>query len=583
MTAATPENPLGGQRPRTTGGQPQRVFVNSANIVSRPPVLFRMPAVKVEGGQSAAPATVGSSTQTPSPLAPKSQAANTQAPQPPAPSVSAPTNSLPAPGAVRRPHFMNAPRTSAPQEPTQFTPASIQQESKQLAPVSDTAPRVDYVEARNADFENHPQDLESLQARSARVRVNSIPPIAPLPRSRSWFDVISSRFMVLLIIGVIAAIAIFANREPVPDSRTSLSNLDLNSGELENKVDRSGAEKVAVRPSASKPTANPTTSNPPKSNGTKSSVLPPTLPRAPEQSPAKSIEAVQPSFDLSELAGGTTQSTSMPRQTDAAASQSTNELTPPANALVPPANTNSEPANYAVATADTSIVSTSVPTTAPQLAGPSTSAASTPAEKDWRDELKAMEASVTGGTGTALATPSSPIVSNDPAIATSPMRTNQWASDVPAGVTADKAIRAALDAMAEQPVGALDPSSRSYGPINYRTTAQPNGIQDWSRYLPTNNSPGQPASGGVPQNPGLLGPGVPMNPPAVNNPYSQRAFSYGPGGVEAYPVSQPSGQQNPVAQPGYPVPTNQPFAPQYQLPEPGFGFEGPTGMGFPGQ
>jgi hypothetical protein len=482
---------------------------------------------------------------------------------------------------------MNGPRTSVLQEPTQVPAASvqqdIQQDIKKSTVVSDTAQRVDQGDARDTDFENQPQDLESLQARSARVRVNSIPPIAPLPRSRSWFDVISSRFVVLLIIGVIAAIAIFANREPVPDSRTSLSNLDLKNGELENKEAGSRAEKVAVRPSANKPAANPPTSNQPKSNGTKSSVLPPTLPRAPEQSPASSIEAVQPSFDLNELAGGTTQSTGSPRQTDAPASQTTNGLTPPANALVPPTNTNSELGNSPVVTANTSGSSNSVPTTAPQLAGPSTSAASAPVEKDWRDELKAMEASVTGGTGTTLATPVSPIVSNDPAVAPAPMRTNQWASGAPAGVTADEAIRAALDAMAEQPVGELDPQSRSYGPINYRTTAQPNGIQDWSRYLPADNSLGQPAPGGLPQNPALLGPGMPMNPPAVNNPYSQRAYSYGPGGVEAYPVSQPNGQQHPVAQPGYPVPTNQPFAPQYQLPEPGFGFEGPTGMGFPGQ
>jgi hypothetical protein len=147
-----------------------------------------------------------------------------------------------------------------------------------------------------------------------------------------------------------------------------------------------------------------------------------------------------------------------------------------------------------------------------------------------------MEASIANGNALTNSVHASPIIANESTGSPAPVRTNEWASGMsstnskpetspngtPLGVTADEAIRAALDAMTKQTPGELAPNSRSYGPLDYQTTTQPNGISDWSKYFPAE-----------------------------------------------YPPAQ----------------TNQPFAPQFQLPEAanGFGFEGPSGMGWSAQ
>ncbi len=616
MTAATPGNPFSGQRTRTTSGQPQRVFVNSSNQVSRPPVLFRMPSVKNET-TSIPEGSLETLAESPTSAEHLSQTSRRAT----ADSKLAVGNKSP----LRAPHFSIAPSDRPEQSRPDQNPKNSPSPILKPDPVA--------VKAVEVLVSSGESELEKAQERTSKSRPASIPPVAPLPTSKSWMEIIGSRVVILLLIGAITAIAFFANRQPVLDNDDSLTTIQLDSMDKEESA-RSAAD-LATSKTEMVPASTPDAAKSPQpASGASPTSTGNTV----------KVEAVEPTFDIAMLnaplvtssgnqptAESASPKLNQPRITVAASPASSPISTsnnPPANN--PPAN-NSPSGNAPV----NNPLSNNASLQSPNSLGDSGSSPSS-ASGDWRDDLRSMEwmANSQPSRG-ALNSQSEPVIQqNQPAYNPSPVRSNSWANSQPTSATGDyptdsgrlgassggnaispdDAIRAVIDAAIVAPMN-VD--------AGYPTTSQPQGVPDWRRYLPTDpNSgagiysptvPGFPAdaypSTNYPTNtfPGYNAPNynggttplVPansMNPPAGQGAEAQRGFSALPGQSQFYGNSQYNGNTvNGNGFNGNAIPSTQPLPPGYMFSNgvaspasygtgaagyapTNFGFEGQTGM-----
>lgn len=545
MTAKDPENQstakrragvAGGinSRPRTAA-QGQRIFVSGDKIVEKPPVLFRMPSVKisaagaakeisspvesqdVESSQSGA--SISSKPGVASPAI--SGAARTPFDKP----ASAPSVAHQGP---RAPHFLANPATSndLPDLPNEAG----------LVTDKDRSPILQRSENTGSTATAAVIEQDRAIERTPKSQRNApLPEVAPVPPGRGWMEVLGSRLVIVLAVAAIAAIAILANRESTPRSAAELAILELgnaengesaqladkpsaqesradsrgaslqrsssNTGRQDTVNDESFAQNSATQSGLTAPVRT-AQANPAGIGGSRSSVnssqSAESSPTVLDSSASNSIEPVQPDFDLSELVGPSN-------------SQAAIEATPTRQNRETFGNGSRADSG---SQADSGMSRSSNPpslsgptesfaATSPNLTTPSQQNTATTADSHWQKELQQIGESV-GATANGSNSVNAAMQPNSESTQRGSFDAgNRFVSEpnvgtMNGGADNEAAIRAAIDA------AMLNRNEDRAEKPEVQATSQPAGISDWSKYLPSNNSaypsqtyPSQPYPGQV--------------------------------------------------------------------------------------
>lgn len=532
MTASNPEDQLdsrrrgtsaseAGKRARTAGptsSQGQRIFVSGDRIVEKPPVLFKMPSVKLahanQGQAAEPPVQAENGTEIGSKAKdidnPVASARADRGLSNDSISESGSKNHSGTHG-VRAPHFLkNSANSSSTSASTGAPSLPDQEDAKQDVPggsVQNPAETLRFDDSTTggrfkASSQSSPtteSQTNSENERNVETERNTsrtpksqrplppVPEVAPVPAGRSWMEVLGSRMMILLLVAAIGAIAFLANRESTPRSAAELAILEL--GDTDGNP--AAADAVSKRAEAklendthahvAKPLQGTTGSVNNSSNLTnqirtaKSSpsvdVDTPTTPNANSQSTTQAgVESVEPEFDLSELLATESSAT---KKTDST-------LNPPS--LSAPSNVSS-------------VEETDELTDKPA------------AQQDWQRDLeemgaemgvaperKAMTASserpayqMEGDAGAQWVREPAATASNSPSVSNG-FNTALRGSQTGAIGQSDQAINAAINA-ARVDREREDAASANAGSA-IMSTAQPAGVADWTRYLPGNPNAG---------------------------------------------------------------------------------------------